>query len=149
MENRNIRCVSFIERSSIIHSNKYDYSKVEYINNETKVIIECPIHGEFLQRPHDHIKGAGCPGCKKQILSTSKSKNIDKFIEQSRAIHGDKYDYSKSIYKTTNHKLIIICPIHGEFEQRADSHISGVGCPICWNDKRKIMLIERNRGGKI
>lgn len=56
---------SFIEEARKIHGNKYDYSKVNYINSYTKVCIICPEHGEFYQRPSDHIKGRGCPICKK------------------------------------------------------------------------------------
>lgn len=55
----------FIERARKIHGNKYDYSKVIYLNNETKVCIVCPVHGEFWQTPHSHLKGRGCPECAK------------------------------------------------------------------------------------
>lgn len=54
----------FIERAKLIHGDKYDYSKVVYKNGRTKIIIVCPIHGEFLQKPHDHLYGRGCPKCK-------------------------------------------------------------------------------------
>lgn len=47
------------------------------------------------------------------------------FIEKAKSIHGDKYDYSKAIYTTAKKKLIIICPIHGEFEQTPDGHLHG------------------------
>lgn len=47
----------------VIHGNKYDYSKVEYVNNYTKVCIICPEHGKFCQTPSDHLKGRGCPAC--------------------------------------------------------------------------------------
>lgn len=55
----------FIEKSNKIHHNKYDYSNVNYINSYTKVIITCPKHGDFLQKPQDHLYSkAGCPVCK-------------------------------------------------------------------------------------
>jgi hypothetical protein len=41
----------------MVHNNKYDYSKVEYINTNSKVKIICPIHGEFEQTPHNHLTG--------------------------------------------------------------------------------------------
>jgi hypothetical protein len=50
----------FIKKASIVHSGKYSYDKVVYKNMLTKVIIICPIHGEFQQRPADHLKGYGC-----------------------------------------------------------------------------------------
>lgn len=54
----------FIRKSKIVHGNKYDYSKVVYINNHTKVCIICPTHGEFWQTPNDHLRGKGCGRCK-------------------------------------------------------------------------------------
>jgi len=54
---------------------------------------------------------------------------LSKFIKRSNNIHADKYNYSKSIYKNMKTKVIIICPIHGEFNQTPDSHLSGQGCP--------------------
>ena len=55
---------TFIEKAQAVHGNKYDYSKVEYVNCKTKVKIVCPIHGEFEQLPDAHInKNEGCPKC--------------------------------------------------------------------------------------
>ena len=54
----------FIKESKEIHGNKYDYSKVEYKGSFQKVCIICPKHGEFWQRPADHLIGIGCPMCK-------------------------------------------------------------------------------------
>ncbi len=65
------------------------------------------------------------------------------FIERSNKIHNFKYDYGSSIYLTTKHKIKIICPDHGEFEQRANSHMTGNGCPICKNEKASITNKDR------
>lgn len=54
----------FVKRCNEIHGNKYSYDKVEYRNNRVKVEIICPIHGSFMQNPHDHLNGCGCPKCK-------------------------------------------------------------------------------------
>ena len=59
---------NFVNKSNIIHNNTNDYSKVKYINCETKVCIICPKHGEFWQTPHNHLKGQGCPICKQSKL---------------------------------------------------------------------------------
>lgn len=57
----------FIARAREIHSDKYDYSKVEYINCDTKVCIICPEHGEFWQTPYNHInRKHGCPICSRK-----------------------------------------------------------------------------------
>lgn len=57
----------FIQKAKEIHGNKYDYSKVEYKNNHTKVCIICPEHGEFWMKPIDHINGHGCPECARKF----------------------------------------------------------------------------------
>ncbi len=116
----------FIEKAKIIHGDKYDYSKVNYVNTNTKVCIICPVHGEFMQSPNSHLRGAGCPFCSGNI---KRSASI--FIEKALKIHGDKFDYSKVNYVNTNTKVCIICPIHGEFWQTPKVHLNGVGCAKC------------------
>ena len=55
----------FIRKARLLHGDKYDYSKVDYVTAHTKIMIICPIHGEFLQSPSNHIRGNGCPKCAK------------------------------------------------------------------------------------
>ena len=128
---KKLTLTEFIERSRKIHMDKYDYSKVRYVNNGTKVCIICPEHGEFYQTPHNHLIGHGCPKCKNNKISMSETKTTEKFITDARMIHGDKYDYSKTKYLSAKDKVCIICPEHGEFWQEASSHLSGCGCPKC------------------
>lgn len=61
--NKKYTTKEFIEKARKIHGDKYDYSKVEYVNSETKVCIICPEHGEFWQKPARHLMGQGCPNC--------------------------------------------------------------------------------------
>ena len=122
----------FIERAKKVHGDKYDYSKVEYINSETKVCIICPIHGEFWQRPADHIRGIGCRFC-----YGNEKMDKETFIAKARKVHGDKYDYSKVEYNGNKTKVCIICPIHGEFWQRPNDHLNKYGCPYCGNSIKK------------
>lgn len=62
---------SFIEKANEIHNFRYNYSKSVYgKNNKEKIIIICPKHGEFMQSPHDHLSGYGCPKC--QLKSQTK-----------------------------------------------------------------------------
>lgn len=62
----------FIERSALIHKERYVYNKVSYVNNYTKVIISCPQHGDFEQKPASHIQGHGCPSCASHGFDPSK-----------------------------------------------------------------------------
>ena len=67
----------FIKRAREIHGKKYDYSKVEYVNNRTKVCITCPQHGEFWQLPYNHLSGNGCKFCKGSLLENDISEALD------------------------------------------------------------------------
>jgi hypothetical protein len=118
---------TFIENSRIIHGNKYDYSKVNYINNKINVEIICNTHGSFRQIPSSHLGKRGCPSCSGNKKITTKT-----FIEKSRLIHGDKYDYSKVNYVNGKTNVTVICKIHGEFYPRPGNHTnSKSGCPKC------------------
>ena len=117
----------FIEEAKA-HGNKYDYSKVEYVNTNVKVCIICPEHGEFWQSPHGHLRGRGCPKCGANKRRKSRTSTTEIFIEKARKIHGDKYDYSKVNYINNRTKVCIVCPKHGEFWQTPSSHLAGNGC---------------------
>jgi len=119
----------FIIQSKIIHNNKYDYSLVEYIHSHSKVKIICPEHGPFEQTPATHLTGSGCSEC----FINRITKNKICFIDKSKVIHNNKYDYSLVKYKSAKTKVKIICPEHGPFEQRPDNHLHGQGCPKCTN----------------
>ena len=59
----------------------------------------------------------------------------EEFIAKAKAVHGDKYDYSKVEYVKSKEKVTIICLEHGEFLQTPQKHLFGQGCPICANKK--------------
>lgn len=58
----------FIKKARTVHGNKYDYSKTKYVRALSQVIITCPIHGDFLQKPNGHLNGQGCPYCKQSHI---------------------------------------------------------------------------------
>jgi very-short-patch-repair endonuclease len=133
----------FIEKSKEVHGNKYDYSLVDYKNNNTKVKIICPSHGEFEQLPRIHASGFNCPKCryidrgkKCKIPKEKKPYKLDtkSFIKKAKEIHGETYDYSLVDYKGVRTKIKIICKIHGEFEQYPSNHLK-TECIKCVRDK--------------
>ncbi len=125
----------FIRLAKKRHGDKYDYSKVNYIDYDTKVCIICPIHGEFWQAPSSHVQRSGFPACSGREKLTTES-----FIEKAKKVHGDKYDYSKVVYKNHMTKVCIICPKHGEFWQRPNGHLRGAGCLACGIEYRNSKL---------
>ena len=135
--------MTFVKKSKIIHDNVYNYDKVNYINNSTKVIITCYKHGDFEQQPNSHLIGSGCPSCFGTKLSNTKE-----FIENSNRIHNNKYQYNKSKYISSKSKITITCSKHGDFEQRVKDHLRGSGCKKCKNslgeNKLERILRENN-----
>ena len=123
---------SFIKTATQKHNGFYNYNKVIYKNNSTKVCIICPTHGEFWQTPNDHLDGCGCPKCKPTKLKKAFSHSREMFIKKAREVHGDKYIYDKVEYVNYHTPVTIICQNHGEFTQEPASHISQkAGCPHC------------------
>jgi len=125
----------FIKKAVKIHENKYDYSKIEYINHRTKITIVCPKHGDFQQTPNSHLKGRGCPHCGKLNYVNKNSLTTKQFIQRAVKTHGDKYNYSEVNYKNTTTKITIVCPKHGDFQQTPYNHTKKTGCPICNESK--------------
>ena len=92
----NNKLSTFIAKARIKYGDKYDYSKVNYISSRTKVCIICPKHGEFWQTPSNHLHPfEGCEGCYKEKMNNKNKKDITIFIDDSKNVHGNKYDYSK------------------------------------------------------
>lgn len=128
---KKLTSAEFIERAKKVHGDKYDYSKVNYVNNSTNVILTCAKHGEFQQLPSNHLSGKGCIKCGVKTRAKKKTKTTEQFIKESEQIHGDRYDYSQVKYTGKEKEVKIICSEHGEFNQKANIHLMGSGCPKC------------------
>jgi hypothetical protein len=139
--NRRVTREDFISRSNEIHKGKFSYDKVVMgKDNKEKVIINCPIHGDFTQQLNGHLNGLGCRKCSEGTLS------VEQFIKEATAVHDGKYDYSKVHYDHMLDKVIIICPEHGEFTQQPFYHLRRVhGCPLCSSlvSKRETIWLDR------
>jgi very-short-patch-repair endonuclease len=121
----------WINKAKSAHSDRYDYSLVVNPTYRTKVSIICKIHGIFDQLLGNHIDNKiGCPHCGNRARLTTCS-----FIEKAKKVHGEKYNYSNTIYSGNKGKLSIICGKHGDFIQSATRHLTGDGCPSCNESK--------------
>jgi hypothetical protein len=123
--------IEFIKKAKEMHGDRYDYSKVEYINSKNNITIICKIHGDFSQEPHTHLNGCGCKKCGDILRGENRKFTNDEFIKKSKEIHGDKYHYSKVKYTGICNKITIICKIHGDFLQGPREHLKGFGCKKC------------------
>jgi hypothetical protein len=117
-----------------LHGNKYDYSKVKFINSKTAVTVICYIHGEWQCTPSLHISKKQKRGC--PICGGSQKKTTEQFIQEATIKHGGAYDYSQTAYVNSHTNVKIICPLHGLFNQSPTSHLTKSGCPDCGKLKR-------------
>ncbi len=127
----------FISRARRVHGNKYDYALVEYSGTFIPVKIICREHGEFEQTPTHHFRGHGCKPCATLAANNARRSNTEQFIAKAKRVHGDKYDYSLVSYERHDLPVKIVCPAHGEFEQKPTYHWSGSGCRKCADDRRR------------
>lgn len=128
---------TFVSKSIKKHGGSYDYSKTEYKGSTVKVIITCPLHGDFHQTPADHLAGCGCKGCGITKAANSRTLSLDSCLTSFREAHGSTYDYSRVVYTKSTDVVDISCRTHGWFKQRATEHASGRGCQKCAKTYRR------------
>lgn len=122
----------FLEDARRAHGDQYDYSQVNYVNSLTKVTIVCPDHGAFRQKPANHIRDVGCPKCGDESMAAKRASTTEDFVREAREVHGDRYDYSRTEYKSSHAKVEIGCAEHGSFWQSPANHAKNkAGCPDC------------------
>lgn len=114
------------------NGDKYDYSLItNYTVGKDKCQIICPKHGIFETTFDNHIQGKGCKKCQYEKLHNDNAMSKEEFINKSKEIYGDKYDYSKVNYYNSHSDVQIICPKHGIFLKKPYKHLQGQGCPKC------------------
>jgi len=121
----------FIEKAEELHGKRYDYSKSNYVDSRIKITISCKIHGDFEQKPTNHLQGNGCPKCGRKRRADGMRKTQKEFLDKAKKLHNNFYSYEKTNYFDTRDKIIITCPIHGDFKQQAGGHLQGFGCVRC------------------
>ncbi len=106
----------FISKAIEIHNDRYDYSKVEYVNNRTKVCIICPEHGEFYQLPKNHLHGQGCPECGKISAKQCHKHNYKEFLKSAELRFGNRYSFPhiENEYENSHSKITVICNLCGK-----------------------------------
>jgi len=137
----------FLQEAKGVHGDYYRYEKVRYENAHKSVIITCPEHGDFKQKPSVHLNGSGCRVCGITRRAKASQKGLEQWVKEALDVHGDKYDYSKSVYLGNNHKITVTCLEHGDFSMRPIEHLThrggGRGCPKC-SDARSAKLRSGN-----
>lgn len=129
---RRLTTEEFIEKARATHGDRYIYDRAVYVKAMSKVTITCKVHGDFEQRPSDHVNGDGCAKCSGKHRYTT-----EEFVEKALVVHDGKYSYDRAVYGSNKKKIIITCPKHGDFEQIAKDHLRGKGCITCGGRKKR------------
>ena len=116
---------SFIAEAKEIYGNRYDYSKVDYKNRDHRIVVTCPVHGDFQVYAREHLDGKGCPKCEKG----------EKFIAKLKEKFEDKFGLDEFVYESSTTPVTLICPTHGAFSKLPYAILnSRCGCPECGNE---------------
>lgn len=132
----------FIANANIVHNSFFSYDKCIYVNSNEKVTITCPIHGDFEQKPNNHLNGQGCLKCKlegikhkitmrEQVNKSTRSISDAVFKERYYNKFGHAYDLSDTEYVNNRTIFYPLCKIHGKFPITPNHLIMGRGCPKC------------------
>ena len=84
----------FINRATLVHGTKYDYTNTVFTISSEKLAITCnTCNKEFYQLPQNHLAGSGCKDCQYKLLPQNQARTKDNFIELAKKIQGDKFEY--------------------------------------------------------
>ncbi len=128
---RRISTSELVQRFKAVHQDRYSYELVESQGTKKPVTIVCREHGPFPQKPAVHLKGSGCPACGRSHRDIAHRLTQVEFADRVKAIHGDRYNLSKAVYRTQYDKVSIGCRKHGQFLILPFNLWAGGGCPDC------------------
>lgn len=122
----------FVEKARKKHGDRYDYSNVVYTHSMSLVVITCQQHGAFNIVASAHLSGKGCTVCGRNATKGT----TEEFVAQSRALYGDRFDYTNTHYNTLRTKVTVRCRVHGPFSTLPFNHLRGNGgCRACSGNK--------------
>jgi very-short-patch-repair endonuclease len=137
--------MEYLQLIKNVHGDRYDYSRTNYEGASTKITVICKEHGLFKVQASAHLRrNVGCKTCASKINANKLKSTTSKFIKKARLIHGNKYNYSYVKYSVALKEVKIKCLRHGIFTQVASYHLSGNGCPSCWEERRGKSAILTN-----
>lgn len=126
----------FLKKARAMYTD-YDFSRVEYKDRETHIVVVCPIHGEFKIRPRTLLIGEkgqkphGCWKCNNLIPPYEKELTLDTFKNRMHELYGDKYTFVWSDFKNKQSMIRFTCKEHGEQQRSVTGLLDGKGCAYC------------------
>ena len=135
-EIRRISFAEYVERSIESFGDRFNIIETSWKGIDGTIDLICHEHGLQTILASSHLKSpTGCYQCSRDARSSRARLTQEEFVSRSTAVHRGRYDYSKAIYTIGDEEVIIICPAHQEFTQKAESHLAGKGCKLCANEE--------------
>lgn len=128
---------TFVSNAKKVHENSMlNYDKFVYVNNKTKGIITCALHGDFECRPDGHLsRKQGCPQCWEDRRGDSLKQTNEEYLSKLIERRGnEQYTFDKVNYECASCKITVTCQHHGDFDTDPYNFLSGSNCPICANN---------------
>lgn len=125
----------YIEIVKDVHNDFYNYDKTIYVHPHSKIIIGCPIHGDFEQSANSHKRGLGCRKCGSEKAKLKRFKDFNLFEKQVADIFKSIYILDNFVYNGSHKSSEVICKIHGSFNSTPANLLSRKGCKKCKNLK--------------
>lgn len=114
-----------------MHGDRYNYSMSQYKSRHMPITFVCSEHGAIEQKPINHLRGRGCTACGYVSKRSKTQLPTEEFISRAKKVHGERYDYSQTVYVVKRQRVTIVCREHGPFGQMPGNHLDGRGCPDC------------------
>lgn len=130
-----------VAKARKVHGERFQYLRVSFEEPDSKATIHytCAQHGELQQSLNDHLGGHGCRACHYEEAKTSSRARYDYYLSKALRVHANTYTYLPHC-ETLPDRFSIVCPDHGEFQQRFVNHAGGEGCPKCATDRTGLLL---------
>ena len=132
----------WIEKARTYHGDRYDYREAVYHGASKRIKVICPKHGPWWVVPSQHASPSAHHGCRQCARLISDEEWLRRFRDR----HGDKYVYSRCVFRDANTPVEIICKEHGSFYAAPVRHGSAGGggrCPDCRRLDSRAKFLER------
>lgn len=142
-ENVSVSFDEFVERSKLIHGNKYKYIEEDFYLNKSINVI-CPIHGEFKTYKYNHLNGSGCPKCSAINAGLRSRLTQKEFIDRASSFNPLlKFEYG--CYTKNSEEAVFTCSVHGEQRRKAQDILQGHGCRTCLTNRPEQEILNEIR----
>ena len=141
----------FIEEAIKVYGDKDDFTNTEVISSKYKVEVRCKKHNFIFKKDiQSYLLGCGCPKCSAENYTLVRTKTTEKYLTEAYKIHGEKFDYTETLYKSAKDTIVVKCKKHNNsFDCYPDNHlkVQSGGCKKCHSEEMSARYIGKEGTG--